>query len=150
MGKDTASSYFHKQSAVVPYRNNGGTLEVLLITSRRKKQWIVPKGVKEPHLSPQQSAAKEAFEEAGIAGKVSHIAIGTYQYQKWYKTCTVKVYCMKVQKVHDEWDEPWRRRKWVPLHAIPRRIKKEKLVQIVLSLPDFLQTKPKKWVNHGY
>ena len=146
MGKDTDSSYFHKQSAVVPYRKNGKTIEVLLITSRRKKQWIIPKGVKEPHLSPQLSAAKEAFEEAGAVGKVSHTRIGTYQLQKRCKTCTVKVFIMKVRKVHDEWDEPWRRRMWVPLHAVPRRIKKGKLQQIVLSLPDFLQANSIKWI----
>lgn len=150
MGKDTIPSYYYKQSAVVPYRKNGRGLEILLITSRTKKRWIIPKGVKEPHLTPQQSAAKEAFEEAGIVGKVSHIAIGTYQKQKWCKTCTVKVFCMKVRKVHDEWDEPWRRRKWVPLHAIHRQMKKDELLQIVLSLPDFLKTNSIKWVNHGY
>jgi len=146
MGKDTVPSYFHKQSAVVPYRKNGRKLEVLLITSRRKKRWIVPKGIKEPHLSPQHSAAKEAFEEAGLEGKVSHISIGSYKNQKWCKTCTVKVYCMKVKKVHEEWDEPWRKRKWVPINNVHRHIKKKQLQRIVLSLPDFLRTNSIKWI----
>ena len=146
MGKGTVPSYYYKQSAVVPYRKSGKNLEVLLITSRTKRQWIVPKGVKEPHLTLQHSAAKEAFEEAGVEGKVSRLAIGTYQRQKWCKTCTVKVFCMKVEKMHDKWDEPWRKRIWVPLHTVPSRIKHDKLLKIVLSLPDFLQTKPIKWI----
>ncbi|MCW8963637.1 MAG: NUDIX hydrolase [Gammaproteobacteria bacterium] len=131
----------------MPYRKNGGILEVLLITSRRKKQWIIPKGIKEPHLSPQHSAAKEAFEEAGLVGKVSHLPIGSYKHQRWCNTtCTVKVYCMKVQKMHDKWDEPWRKRKWVPFHTLPDRIQKPELLRVVLKLPDFLQDKPIKWI----
>lgn len=146
MEKDSVPSYFHKQSAVLPYRKSDGVLEVLLITSRRKKRWIIPKGIKEPHLSPQHSAAKEALEEAGLEGKVSHHPIGTYQFQKWCKTCTVKVFCMKVHTVHNEWEEPWRKRKWVPLHSVHNRIKREELLEIVLRLPDFLQAKPIKWI----
>jgi len=147
MGKETVPSYYAKQSAVIPYRKNRGVLEVLLITSRTKKQWIIPTGIKEPHLSPQHSAAKEALEEAGLEGKVSHRPIGSYTHQKWCQRCTVKVFCMKVQKVHNEWDEPWRKRKWVPYHALPDRIKKQELLDVVLKLPDFLRRKPIKWID---
>ncbi|MCP4129203.1 MAG: NUDIX hydrolase [Gammaproteobacteria bacterium] len=146
MSKYSVPAYYLKQSAVVPYRKKKGKLEILLITSRRKKRWIIPKGVIEQPLTPQQSAAKEGLEEAGIQGKVSKAAIGSYQFQKWNKTCTVKVYCMKVEKAHKVWRETWRKRKWVSLDTAGRLIQKKKLRNIILSLPEFLQDKPIKWI----
>ena len=71
-----------KQSAVIPFRRRDGQLEVLLITSSNNKRWVIPKGVKEPELSPRKSAAREALEEAGIEGPVSGESIGTYAYEK--------------------------------------------------------------------
>ena len=146
MSKDFAPSDCSKQSAVIPYRSKNGALEVLLITSRRKKNWIIPKGIIEPHLSPQKSAAKEALEEAGLTGKVSKKSIGSYKFNKCGRICTAKVYCMKVKKVNKKWEEPWRKRKWFALDKIPKRIKKKALRNIVLKLPDFLQHKPVEWV----
>ena len=73
----TKPDSFYQQSAVIPFRGRGNSLEILVITSRRKRRWVVPKGVKEPDLSPQDSAAKEALEEAGIEGDVFPAAIGS-------------------------------------------------------------------------
>ena len=61
--------YFYTQSAVIPFREQNGEFQVMLITSRKKKRWVIPKGVKEPELSAPASAANEAMEEAGIRGK---------------------------------------------------------------------------------
>ena len=54
------------QSAVIPYRISKKGLEILLITSLKKKNWIVPKGYIEFNLTPFESAKKEAYEEAGV------------------------------------------------------------------------------------
>ncbi len=59
-----------------------GEPRFLLITSRRTKRWVIPRGNPIRGLSPPQSAAQEAYEEAGITGLVSREAIGSYQYQK--------------------------------------------------------------------
>jgi predicted phosphate transport protein (TIGR00153 family) len=59
-----------------------GEPRFLLITSRRTKRWIIPRGNPIPGLSPAQSAAQEAYEEAGITGLISPEEIGTYQYTK--------------------------------------------------------------------
>ena len=75
--------HFYRQSGVIPFRKRKGKLELLMVTSTNKKRWVIPKGVKEPHLSPKKSAIKEAWEEAGIRGKVSGGAIGAYRYRKW-------------------------------------------------------------------
>lgn len=54
----------------------------LLITSRTTKRWVIPRGNPIPGLSPSQSAAQEAYEEAGLTGYVSPEEIGTYRYEK--------------------------------------------------------------------
>ena len=53
----TYPDWVYRQSAVLPYRFSGGDLEVLLITSRKGKRWVFPKGIIEPGLTPQRSAA---------------------------------------------------------------------------------------------
>lgn len=146
MSKASVPLHFFTQSAVIPYRKRKGALEVLLITSRRKKRWIIPKGIKELDMSAQQSAAKEAFEEAGIEGKVSHTSIGSYQNLKWGGKCTVRIYCMKVQKVHKKWNETWRKRKWVPIDDVSSYINNKKLQQVVLRLPALLKARSIKWI----
>lgn len=54
------------QSGAIPYRWYAQQLQVLLTTSRRNKRWIIPKGLIEYHLSAADSAAQEAWEEAGV------------------------------------------------------------------------------------
>ncbi len=134
--------YFYTQSAVIPYQERGGVVEVLMITSRKRKRWVMPKGVKEPDLSPQESAAKEALEEAGIQGAVSKVPIGRYQYDKWGGTCTVDVYTMQVKTVLDEWEESFRDREWVSLNEAVRRVSEPELKRIVQLLPEFLKGEP--------
>ena len=57
-----------QQFGAVPYRRGAGGLEFLVITSRRTGRWIFPKGGKMPFLSAADTAAEEAYEEAGVRG----------------------------------------------------------------------------------
>lgn len=135
-------AYFYIQSAVIPYRWVGtgrdGRLEVLMITTLKKKRWIIPKGIQEPGMSPAASAAQEAMEEAGIEGQTSKEPLGSYQYQKWGGTCHVLVYCLKVEVVHETWAEDHRQRQWFDLEAAIERTREEALRSLLRSLPDFL------------
>ena len=70
-------SHFYVQSAALPYRVVDSQIEILLVTSRRKKRWVLPKGVVEPGMSPAESAAKEAWEEAGTEGDVTPRTLGS-------------------------------------------------------------------------
>jgi len=106
--------YFYKQSGVIPYRFKNGKLQILLITSRKKKKWIIPKGVIEPYMTPQESAAQEAYEEAGLFGKVLPEPVGEYEVIKWGGVCTVTIYPMQVEKEYKKWMESdFRKRKWM-------------------------------------
>ncbi|MGH2414042.1 MAG: NUDIX hydrolase, partial [Microcystaceae cyanobacterium] len=91
-----------EQSGVIPYRISNKKIEVLLITSRKGKHWVIPKGIIEPNMTPQTSAAQEALEEAGILGEVLPTSIGSYTYNKWGGTCRVKVFLLRVDTLHSE------------------------------------------------
>jgi len=130
----TAPQHFYRQSAVVPYRRRAGSVEILMVTSRRKKRWVMPKGVIEPDLDAAASAAKEALEEAGIEGRVSKRPLGSYRYEKWGGVCEVEVYAMRVKTVHDEWDESFRDREWLSPKSAIARCRERELRRIVKRL----------------
>ena len=140
------SSWIYNQSGVIPFRFHQEELEILLITSRRKKRWVIPKGIIEGDLSPQESAAKEAFEEAGVSGVVHTQMVGQYQYKKWGGTCTVKVYLLEVKETLDDWPEAFfRERKWVTVSQAQNHIEEEDLKKIIARLPELvLQFKVEK------
>jgi len=71
------------QYGVLPYRfTETNSLEVLLVTTRQTRRWIIPKGWPLKELKPPKSAAREAYEEAGIRGTVGAKSIGAFSYEK--------------------------------------------------------------------
>jgi 8-oxo-dGTP pyrophosphatase MutT (NUDIX family) len=101
------------QSNALPYRLNGGTCEVLLVTSRRKGKWILPKGKIEPGETASQRAATEAFEEAGVLGTVSTQPLAT---SALMDPSRAKVYALMVEEELDRWPEMnVRERAWFSL-----------------------------------
>ena len=138
MGKKP--SWFYRQSAVIPYRIVEGKIEILLITSVNRGRWVIPKGIVEPGMSAAESARKEAFEEAGIRGKISSKAVGEYSHKKWGDECKVKVYLMKTQKVMDRWPEKTvRRRQWMKVSAAAKAVTDPKLRKLILKAPDLIE-----------
>ncbi len=131
-------AYYYTQSSVIPYRYNKGKLEILLISSSKNNHYVVPKGIKEPGLSPRESAEQEALEEAGIKGKVAVSPIGVYAYKKWEATCTVTVYPMEVTCMIDEkhWEEKHRGREWVSPQIAAQKLLQPALKPMVLELRD--------------
>lgn len=131
--------WMYNQSGVIPYRYRDEELEVLLITSRKRKRWVIPKGIIEPHLLPQDSAAQEAWEEAGIRGQVSQTPLGTYQYHKWGGTCQVKVFLLQVEEMRETWPEAkLRDRQWFSIGEAVNRVDEAELKQMLLALPELV------------
>jgi phosphohistidine phosphatase len=129
-------AWIYRQSAVVPYRWNNGELEVLIISSSGGKRWVIPKGIVEPGLSPAQSAAVEAGEEAGVEGDVGITPLGRYRYRKWGGICEVEVYPMVVHHELPEWPESnRRRRRWLPVDRAAKKIDRKKLRKLIARLP---------------
>ena len=73
------------QYAALPWRLVGGQVEILLITSRETRRWVIPKGWPMRGLKPSDAAAMEASEEAGLAGVIDDHPIGAYRYAKLFK-----------------------------------------------------------------
>lgn len=132
--------WFYNQSGVIPYRRNGDHLEVLLITSRRRSRWIIPKGVVDPGNTPVESACKEAYEEAGVTGTPSSTQLGEYSYDKWGGKCSVKVYLMRVDKILETWPEKQERtRRWMTVEEAAKEVRETKLKEIILSIKHGLE-----------
>lgn len=129
-------AYYYTQSSVIPYRMRDGQVEVLVIASSKKNHLVIPKGIREPGLSPQASAAKEALEEAGVEGEVAEVAIGSYHYEKWGASCSVSVYPMKVIRMvpDDEWEERHRGRQWLSIKKAARQLKQAQLGPMLKKL----------------
>ena len=72
-----------QQVAALPYRiEPDGAAQVLLVTSRDTKRWVVPKGNPMRGLSGHEAAAVEAYEEAGVRGIPCPTALGSFIYWK--------------------------------------------------------------------
>ena len=67
--------------AAVCYRVRGTAIEFLLVQTRGGR-WIFPKGSAEPGLTPAQAAALEAFEEAGVHGRIEEASFARYVRRK--------------------------------------------------------------------
>lgn len=117
----------HVQVGALPYRVMAdGTVEILLVTSRGTRQWIIPKGWPIDGLSNAESAAREAYEEAGIIGDADEAIIGYFAYEKARKgedsvsPFSVEVYLLKVDRQLAYWPEASQRSiAWVsPAQAV--------------------------------
>ncbi len=109
--------YYYRQSAVIPVRQRDGKIEVLMIAKTGGKKWSLPKGIVEPGMSPADSAAKEALEEAGVLGTPRPDVVGNFELAKWGGTCLVEVFAMPVDSLlpAGHWESHKRVRRWFPL-----------------------------------
>lgn len=129
------------QSAALPFRMTpDGAPEILLITSRETRRWILPKGWNEDNVKPHDTAALEAFEEAGVRGRIKKKPIGSYIYEKRMDNgggvpCQVVIYPLKVTEVLNNWPEKAQReRRWVSLEHSALLVSEPGLVKLLQSL----------------
>ena len=109
-----------RQVAAIPFRlREDGGLEVLLVTSRTTRRFIVPKGWPMKGKSGRRAAAIEAQEEAGVLGKALKQPAGTYSYWKrmadGFIRVDVSVFLLQVTEELADWREAAnRQRAWLP------------------------------------
>lgn len=99
------------QYGVIPYIKNGKAKELILITSRTNGYWIFPKGNLIKGKSPQQSAAQEALEEAGLLGKVSKKKEFSFSFEENGTEHQITLFPMKVEVVLSKWPEAHERKR---------------------------------------
>jgi 8-oxo-dGTP pyrophosphatase MutT (NUDIX family) len=127
----------HRQIAALPLRKRQGKLEVLLITSRETKRWVIPKGWPMLGLKDWNAAKQEALEEAGVIGRISKKPIGSFEYVKRTKSggeklCRVDVYQLKVFTMKRNWLEKSERiRDWVSVPEAVSRVQEQDLKLII-------------------
>lgn len=115
--RDPGDDAPHPQYAALPWRlGAGGRIEIMLITSRETRRWVIAKGWPIAGLAPHASAAREAFEEAGVVGETWEEPVGSYFYEKRLKNgrlrpVTVEVFPLRVEEELDEWPEKGQREK---------------------------------------
>lgn len=126
------------QFGALCYRVHNDETQVLLITSRASKRWIIPKGWPQDGETPAQSAANEAFEEAGVSGKPANLCLGMYSYTKVMDEdqddlpCAVSVFPVRVKKLLDKYPEvKLRKRRWFSLKKAAGLVKEPELKKIL-------------------
>lgn len=135
-----------KQVGALPYAIVDDRVAFLLVTSRRTGRWIYPKGSLIPGKTPWQSAAQEAFEEAGVEGIVEDVPIGTYRTIKKgglaRQIVEVDLYPLRVTQQHEEWAEKGKRhRHWVLVREARRLLNDPALGDLTLKLSRHLLAK---------
>lgn len=137
-------AYYYRQSSVIPYRVEEDRVQILIVRSSSNKHWVVPKGIADPGMTPQESALNEAFEEAGVEGRITGTALGSYDYPKWGASCTVQVYPMQVERElsDQEWQENYRGRRWVSPETASMLLKQQALAPMIENLAAKLREHP--------
>lgn len=127
------------QFAALCYRIKRGKVQVLLVTSRGSKRWIVPKGWPMDGRTPGASALQEAWEEAGVNGHVAGLCLGVYSYAKGLGSddnvpCVAMLYPVAVKALSKRYPESdQRRRRWVSRKKAARLVAEPELAQLILD-----------------
>jgi 8-oxo-dGTP pyrophosphatase MutT (NUDIX family) len=126
------------QFAALPWRiSEGGMREVMLLTSRETRRWVIPKGWPMKGRKPADVASQEAYEEAGLIGQiVGKRPIGNFHYQKQLakkeRLCQVLVYSYRVERQLDDWPEKEQREtRWFIASEAATMVEEEGLAGII-------------------
>jgi 8-oxo-dGTP pyrophosphatase MutT (NUDIX family) len=144
MKKETSADSLTQHGALPYRRTPDGEIEILLVTSRETRRWVIPKGWPIKKLKPYATAAREAYEEAGLAGAISREALGSFSYEKRLKSrdyvaCKVDVFVMEVEKEAKRWPErEERERRWFEPEAAAQRVQEPELAELIRDLPRHL------------
>lgn len=132
---------FRQQYAAVCFRygGNGDDIEILLVTSRTTQRWIIPRGWPMKRKKPHEAAAIEAWEEAGVRGRVRKAAIGRYTYLKMLDNgdvvpCMVDVFQIEVTGAETSFKERGERLvEWVRPDEAARRVREIELKSLLVD-----------------
>lgn len=124
-----------RQSGALPYSIVDNRVVFLLVTSRKTGRWIFPKGSISTGMTPWDSAAKEALEEAGVSGQIGTSPIGTYENSDKGMRTEIDLYPLRVEAQLPEWQEMDQRlRHWALLTEAKRLLADRSLSSITEAL----------------
>ncbi|ASM72947.1 MULTISPECIES: NUDIX hydrolase [Roseobacteraceae] len=125
------------QFAALCWRVVDGKVQILLITSRGSGRWIVPKGWPMDGQTPGEAALTEAWEEAGVVGKVDWRPVGLFSYSKTIDDadnlpCVAMVYPVRVKSLSKDFPEALeRKRRWMSRKKAAQLVEEPELAQII-------------------
>ncbi len=134
------------QVAAIPIRRRAtGAIEVLLVTSRETRRWVVPKGWPWRKVADSAAAAGEAWEEAGVRGHTRRKKIGSFGYLKLSAGKTSKlrvhVYLLDVAETARTWPEAKERsRRWFSPIRAAELVAEPELKALLHDLPVLLKS----------
>ncbi len=117
-----------EQVAAVCYRVRKEVIEFLLVQTRGSGRWIFPKGRAEPGLTHAQAAAIEAFEEAGVHGRIEEMPFARYISRKpgdrrnARRSLQVSAHLCEVRRLANP-KESNRNRTWFSIEDAKRRLR---------------------------
>lgn len=126
-----------KQVAALPFVETESGPLVLLITTRGRGQWTIPKGWPKPGLADSELAAREAFEEAGVEGEIAPKPVSSFGYTKrlhlfsWTR-CSVDVFALQARWQVLDWPEKQARQlRWVTLEEAASMVREAQLADVL-------------------
>ena len=128
------------QVAALPIRiSDDGEINVLLVSSRETRRWVIPKGWPSKKMGDAKAAAREAREEAGVTGKVYRKPVGFYRYRKVLpessRILDVAVYVLWVRKLRKSWvEQKERARIWATLEDAAKLVREPGLKRLFAEL----------------
>ncbi len=136
-----------RQYGVIPVRvaARGTRLQVLLLTSRGTGRWVIPKGWPMAKRTPAATARREAYEEAGIKGRLfSRKPVGSYRYvksdQKALGKIEVQVFLLTVEKQKRDWPECTERRtRWFSVSRAASLVRERELAALLRTVPGLVR-----------
>ncbi|MCI4678499.1 NUDIX hydrolase [Rhodoblastus acidophilus] len=126
------------QFGALPWRRAEAGLEIMLVSSRDTKRWIIPKGWPMAGRSGGAAAAIEALEEAGLLGVMSDEPIGHFHYVKRLTRrsdcCRVVVFALRVVRQRAHWPEKHERvTQWFSAGEAIANVSDPELAQLIES-----------------
>ena len=127
----------NRQVAALPWRRGEDGVEVMMITSRETRRWVIPKGGRMVGKTDPQAAAQEAYEEAGIQGETLGDPVGHFRYAKRLKSgatqaCVVAVYPLEVLIQLGAWPEDQQRqRRWMSQAEAAEAVHEADLAELI-------------------
>nr|WP_111301626.1 NUDIX hydrolase [Paracoccus saliphilus] len=115
---------------------------VLLITSRDTGRWVIPKGWPMEGRTLAGAAAQEAWEEAGVRGRIAAQELGRYDYNKTQQQgfsvpVEVRVFLLSVDSRAAKFPEAEQREsRWFTPSEAAERVAEPGLKRILIALED--------------
>ena len=128
--------------AAVCYRVRGGEPEFLLVRSR-SGCWTFPKGGVEQDATAADAAAREAYEEAGVTGRVDPTPFTSYRHRKARRIVQVHAHLFQVKGLNSPLEDD-RDPTWFSADKAKRRLQKDRTPEFAAEVATVIDRATKR------